>query len=145
MKRRMNASPEQFSSLATIFLGCAVLLLSGCAVHYYDAETGTENLWGFGHFRMKGPPKNGAQPVVTGSHLLGLNLRAGRDDYGVGIGFDSQSRITMPASGTLLLEWPTNFPNAHRDMQNLFNVRIGTNLPPDFHQTDSSIPKKTRP
>lgn len=140
----MNFFPDQLSSFATLALGCAALFLSGCAVHYYDAETGTENLWGFGHFRMKGPPKNGAQPVVTGSHMLGLNLRAGRDDYGVGIGFDSQSRITMPTSGTLLMEWPTNAGPLPRELRDLFTVRIGTNLPPGWEQPSGLSPTITK-
>lgn len=112
-----------------------VLILSanGCAFHFYDKETGTEHLWGLGHFRMKAPPQTGAQPVVTGSHMLGLNFSAGRDNYGIGVGYDSQSRITMPADGgSLLLEWPTNFPGLPHEMRDLFNVRVGTNLPPGW-------------
>ncbi len=120
--------------LADMFLLAAIALAAnGCAFHFYDKDTGTEHLWGFGHFRMKAPPKTGARPVVTGTHMLGLNLRAGRDNYGVGVGYDSQSRITMPADGgTLLLEWPANFPGLPREMRDLFNVRVGTNLPPDM-------------
>ena len=123
--------------LANLILFLVIIAATnGCAFHYYNKETGTEHLFGFGHFRMKGPPKTGASPVVAGSQMLGLNLRAGRDDYGLGVGFDSQSRITMPTNGgTLLLQWPTNFPGLPREMRDLFNVRVGTNLPPEWEPT----------
>lgn len=122
------------------------LLLTGCAIKHYDASTGTEHLWGFGHFRMKAPPQNGAQPVVVGTHMLGLNLRTGRDDYGVGVGWDSHSRMTMPTNGgTLLLEWPTNASPLPREMRDLFTVRVGTNLPPEFKEAAGSTLNKTQP
>jgi hypothetical protein len=117
---------------------CLVIIAAtnGCAFHYYNKETGTEHLFGFGHFRMKAPPKTDASPVAAGSQMLGLNLRTGRDDFGIGVGFDSQSRITMPTNGgTLLLEWPANFPSFPREMRSLFNVRVGTNLPPSWEPT----------
>ena len=46
-----------------------IVFASGCAVHYYDKETGTEHLWGFGHLRMKAEPSNDAvvRLVVTGT------------------------------------------------------------------------------
>ncbi len=119
--------------LAVLAFVALPLLLTGCAIHHYDSKTGTEHLWGFGHFRMKAPPQTGARPVVTGSHMLGLNLRTGRDEYGMGVGWDSRSRITMPADGeTLLLEWPTNASPLPREMRDLFTVRVGTNLPPSW-------------
>lgn len=111
-----------------------VSLLTGCAVHYYDKNSGTENLWGFGHFRMKGYPQSPEQPLVVGTHMVGLNIRAGRDDYGIGVGFDSQSRITMPENGALCMEWPTNISPLPREMRDLFTVRIGTNLPPSWER-----------
>lgn len=128
----MNCHPANPSLLRALALGATGFLLSGCAVHYYDKTTGTEHLWGFGHFRMKGYPQNPEQPLVTGTHMLGLNIRASRDDYGVGVGFDSSSRIIVPANGTLCLEWPTNVSPLPREMRDLFTVRVGTNLPPDW-------------
>ena len=100
---------------------------------YYDASTGTEHLWGFGHFRMKGYPQSPAQPVVMGTHMLGLNLRAGPDDYGIGVGFDSHSRISMPTDGVLLLEWPTNVSPLPIGVRDFFSCKIGTNLPSAWH------------
>ena len=98
---------------------------------YYDASTGTEHLWGFGHFRMKGYPQAEKQPVVMGSQMLGLNLRLGRDDYGVGLGYDLHSRVSMPTDGSLLLQWP-NYAGPWPGMHDLFSCRIGTNIPPSW-------------
>lgn len=116
-------------------------LSTGCAIKYYDARSGTEHLWGFGHFRMKAYPESTNAPLVVGTHMLGLNLRAGRDDYGIGVGYDARSRITMPTSGTLCMEWPTNVSLLPREMRDLFTVRVGTNLPPGWetpHSTGST-------
>lgn len=143
----MNLPPANFSSVVMLALGLGLFLHSGCALHHYDAETGTEHLWGFGHFRMKAPPQTGARPVVVGTQLLGLNLQTGRDDYGVSVGWDSQARMTMPANGTLLMEWPTNVSPLPREMRDLFTVRIGTNLPPswEYPVDDTSTPSKNKP
>ena len=135
----MNRHAKRFA------LGLSLLLLNGCALKYYDANTGTEHLWGFGHFRMKAPPRNADRAFVTGSQMLGLNLRAGRDDYGIGVGYDSHSRVTMPPNGTLCLEWPTNVSPLPRAMRDLFTARIGTNFPPQLNRMDSSEPKQAMP
>lgn len=123
-----------------IALGLLLVLLNGCAFNYYDAETGTEHLWGFGHLRMKAPPRHSDRAFVTGSQMLGVNLRAGRDNYGIGVGYDSHSRVTMPADGTLCLEWPTNTGLLPRAMRDLFTARIGTNLPPELGLTNGPQP-----
>jgi hypothetical protein len=115
-------------------------LNTGCAVHYYDQKSGTEHVWGFAHIRMKGYPQSPERPLVVGTHMLGLNLRTGRDDYGIGVGFDSHSRITMPENGTLCMEWPTNVSPLPRAMRNLFTARVGTNLPPDCRPTPGTPP-----
>ncbi len=122
------------SSPVHLFVGLGFvaipLLLTGCAIKHYDASTGTEHLWGFGHFRMKGHPQSPERPLVVGTHMMGLNLRAGRDDYGIGIGFDSHTRISMPTNGVLCLEWPTNVSPWPLKLRDLFTYRIRTNTPP---------------
>lgn len=116
--------------LGTIMLFGFAVVGNGCAFKYYDAEQGTEHLWGFGHFRMKAPPRSSDHAFVTGSQMFGVNLRAGREDCGLSVGYDSHSRVTMPTEGTLYFEWPTNAGPAPRAMRDFFTVRIGTNLPP---------------
>lgn len=49
--------------------------LPGCAIHYFDPETGTEHLWGFGHMKVKVTPVNkGLQAVVRGTDVLGISV-----------------------------------------------------------------------
>jgi len=81
---------------------------------------------------MKAGPVTEGSPVVTGSRHLGLALRAGQEEYGMSAGWESRARVTMPASGTLLLEWPANASPLPREMRDLFTVRVGTNLPPGW-------------
>jgi len=104
---------------ATAIVG--VGLLAGCAIHYYDKESGTEHLWGFGHLKMKAPPPNeGVQAVVTGTETLGFNVGAGEEDYHIGAGWDYRRRIVISSNAAVRLEWPN---------RNFFNVRFGT-VPP---------------
>jgi hypothetical protein len=121
--------PLPFIRLAGTLLFSGWFLLSGgCAFHYYDVHTGTEHLWGFGHLRMKSPASDSGHAIVTGSRMLGISLRAGDDSYALGVGYDSHSRVTMSSNGMLALEWPVqaSWPRTRDD---LFTVRIGTNLP----------------
>ena len=128
----MNISPIHCHLLLALALCAVMFVLSGCAIHHFDPRTGTEHLWGFGHLKMKVAPESGAQPVITGTRLLGLSLRGGRDDYGLTAGWECRSRITMPPSGSLLLQWPTNVSPLPREMRDLFTLRVGTNLPPGW-------------
>lgn len=77
--------------------------------------------------------------------MLGLNLRVGRDDYGIGVGYDSHSRITMPMEGALFLEWPTNAGPLPLAMRDFFTARIGTNFPPSLEDTNSPMPARAQP
>jgi hypothetical protein len=107
-----------------------VSLHSGCAIHYYDKESATEHLWGFGHMKMNaGPPNEGVQAVVQGTETLGLNIGAGREDYQVGAGWGSRRRIVVSSNASVRLEWPNS---------DFFNVRIGTR--PAF--VTNSVPTK---
>ena len=57
-------APARAATQVCALILCAVLP-SGCAIHYFDAETGTEHLWGFGHLKMKvGELREGLQAVV---------------------------------------------------------------------------------
>jgi hypothetical protein len=94
---------------------------TGCAVHYFDKQTGTEHLWGFGHLKMNaGPPSEGVQAVVKGTSTLGFNLATGSDDYGIGVGWDYRRRIVISSNATVRLEWPNG---------DFFNIRVGTTPP----------------
>jgi len=93
----------------------------GCALHYYDAKTGTEHLWGFGHMKLKAaPPAEGVRAVVKGTESLGLDIGAGQDDYRIAVGWHSRRQIVVSSNTTVRLEWPNG---------DFFNVRVGS-LPP---------------
>lgn len=122
-----------------IFLLASLLaLLSGCAIQYYDAQTGTEHLWGWGHLKMRAIPLQGDQAsptnaiiaCVTGTSILGLNLGAGGDFEGFTAGWDSRSRVVIKQdSASFYLLWPTNATLTPLGLKNPFIVRIGTNFP----------------
>lgn len=124
----------------------ALTLCSGCAVHYFNRETQTEHLWGFGHLKMRAAPQpatgdsatNASVAFVTGVRTLGLNLGVGGDFGGVAAGWDARSRVVVRApDACFCLMWPTNAVHWPGGLQDLFTVRVGTNLPPP---TDSRIP-----
>lgn len=37
---------------------------SGCALHYYDTESGAEHIYGFGYLVMKAPPPQSGQRAL---------------------------------------------------------------------------------
>jgi hypothetical protein len=128
-----------------LVLNCGLLLFPGCGVHHYDAETGIEHLWGFGHLRMKAPAMADG-PVVAGTDMIGLNVSAGSEQYGVGIGLDSRSRVTVPSDGKMLsLEWPTNVSRFPRAMRDLFIARIGEDVPPALKSDEETAQGRSSP
>jgi hypothetical protein len=140
-RQEIGAKDMSVTAGCYLFFAMAfVLLLNGCAVHHFDPKTGTEHLWGFGHLKMKTAPQESSRPVITGTRLLGVSVRGGRDNYGISAGWESNSRITMPASGTLVLQYPTNAAPLPREMRDFFTIRVGTNLPPGWE-----TPERTNP
>ena len=98
-----------------------LLPLTGCAIRYYDKQSGTEHLWGFGHMKMKvAPPDEGVQAVVKGTSSLGLDIGAGQDDYRIAAGWYSRRQIIVSSNAAVRFEWPNG---------DFFKVRVGT-LPP---------------
>ena len=108
---------------------------TGCAVHYYDRETGTDHLWGFGHMKMKAaPPNEGVQATVKGIETLGFNVGAGLEEYHIGLGWDCRRRILISSNASVRLEWPNG---------DFFNMRVGT--APPFATNSLSCKVKTSP
>lgn len=121
MNRPMNSFPHSLFVLATLILVAVPLVLTGCAVHYYDRKTGAEHLWGFGHLKMKiPPPSEGVQAVVRGHETLGLDIGGGEDDYRIALGWQRRRQIVVSSNAAVRFEWPNG---------DFFNVRVGT-LPP---------------
>lgn len=118
----MSRAPRTIASLqrpAGAVLAGVVALLSGCAVQYYDPDTGTTHVWGFGHLSMKAsPPNEGVQAVVRATSILGLSVGRTGDRTYLTLGYDSEQQTDIVAESTAVrLEWPAG---------DLFNLRAGS-------------------
>ncbi len=120
--------------LAAAFLAAWTLSQAGCAIHYHDAKTGTEHVWGLAHVKMRAAPSALSAPtashpaaapaLATQVETLGFGLHLGSGapgaESGLSLGWDSRTRLFLPEEGTLSLEWPTS---------ELFDVRVGSTPP----------------
>ena len=136
MALRGNPSPGLLAILmSTITLSC------GCAIRYYDRNSGTEHLWGFGHLKMRAVPQKDDTPpftndpvaYVTEVRTLGLSFGLGEDFRGIAAGWDTHSRVVIkPEGATFYLMWPENTAHLPWGKKDLFSVRIGTNFPEEL-------------
>jgi len=105
-----------------IVLIALAVFVSGCAIHYYDQETGAEHIWGVGHMVMRASaPEEGHQAIVRGTDVAGLTV--GKSDAGgyLVVGWEKRQRIEIIDPNTAVrLEWPKG---------DLFNVRVGSEWP----------------
>lgn len=119
--------------LAAAFLAAWTLSQAGCAIHYRDAKTGTEHVWGLAHVKMRAAPSAPCPPcaasaaapaLATQVETLGFGLHLGTGapgaESGLSLGWDRRTRLFLPEEGTLSLEWPTS---------KLFDVRVGSAPP----------------
>ena len=125
-KSHMRSLKKGMSTFVTALLP---FFLHGCAIHYFDSETGTEHLWGVGHMKMKvAAPNEGLQAVVRGVEVLGLGI--GRDDgYGyVALGWHNRQRLDiLDENASVRLEWCGN---------DFANVRVGSEFPKSLEGTE---------
>ena len=105
-----------------LFVCGAVFTTGGCAVHRYDAATGTEQVWGLGYMRVRvQPPTEGMQAVMTQRTVGGVDIGVGGDSRGLTVGWNSVTRITAADDSTAVrIDWPTS---------SLADVRIGSRPP----------------
>jgi hypothetical protein len=133
-----NASAEGrwfvlFEKQKRRFLGFCVFIslitFQGCAVHYYDQETGAEHVWGVGHMTMKANvPQGGQYAVVKGTDLLGLSV--GKFDEGayLSVGWDSRRRVEILDENTAI---ELMSPNG-----DLLNLRVSATRPQELQKMD---------
>ena len=129
----------------------ACLSIAGCSVRYQDKE-GSVHLWGFGHLKMRAAPTaiggsndtHATVAYITGVRSLGLNLSTGSEDFGIGAGWDSRSRVIIKQdSAEFAVMWPTNVLWLPRDVKDFFNIAVTNKCPPAvLHQRDEL---KTQP
>lgn len=107
-------------------------LFAGCAVHYYEASTGTEHLWGFGHMKMRIVPavdNPKIQAVAVGIQTIGARVDTANDTSGLSFGYSNTSVVTIVASDTALrLDTVGSDP---------FTLRLGTQFP----DTEVALPR----
>lgn len=95
---------------------------SGCALHYYEKESGVEHIWGIGHMKMKAAkPNEGLQAVVHGTNVFGVSIgKADKHGY-LTFGWQRLEFIdVLKESTSIRLEWPDN---------SFANVRVGSEFP----------------
>ena len=111
---------------------------AGCAVQYYDRNTGTEHLWGFGHLKMRAVPRptadeagtNSVMAFVTGARTAGLSFGFGQEFTGLTAGLDARSRLVIKnEESQFALVWPTNSIWLPNELRDLFTVRVGPDFP----------------
>ena len=107
--------------LAILF---ALAVVSGCAIHYYDKDTGVQHIWGFGHMTMKAAkPNEGLQAVVHGADLLGLSIGKADKHSFLTAGWQRLRFIeVLKQSTSIRLEWPDS---------SFLKVRVGSKFPVD--------------
>ncbi len=106
-------------------VGYCTLLTIGCAVHYYEEDTGIEHIWGVGHMKMKASkPREGLQAVVYGADTLGVSVgKAAQHGYFLTAGWQRFEFIDILKEGVAIrLERPDS---------TFANVRVGSKFPGD--------------
>lgn len=98
------------------------LFNDGCAIHYFDSETGTEHIWGFGHMQMKvAAPNEGVRAIVRGTETVGVAVGVGEEMGYALLGWQQLTNLYIVDTDTAVrLEWPSS---------DFFEVRVGTEFP----------------
>ncbi len=109
--------------LIPLILGESV---SGCAIHYFDAGTGTEHVWGIGHIALQANSA-GSDRLAFGYRVdtVGFALGSLRDEKYLGFGWNSHQHLEIvdPAS-SLCIGSPDG---------SLYNWRVGSSAPTKQH------------
>lgn len=118
-QRRLTGSTCMLYPVACLIFMC---ISSGCAIHHYDARTGIEHVWGFGHISMRAVPADeGLQGVVRSTEFVGLAFSSCPQESFFSAGYSKQQRLhIMDSDAAFRMEWPT---------ADLINVRIGSEFP----------------
>jgi hypothetical protein len=96
MAKQQQTSVSRTGAARPAFIGMALILLTGCAVHYGDSRSGVEHLWGFGQLRLESQPTGGGlAAVTTGVRVPGLCVEVGRDHFGFTFGYLDRQRLAV--------------------------------------------------
>jgi hypothetical protein len=121
--RDLKGARVAISSMALVAL--MAWSSAGCAVHYFDAATGTDHIWGVGHLKMKAAaPDEGLRALVRGTDVVGLSFGRGDQQLYVTLGWHRTQRLDVLAEDAAVrLEWPSG---------DFSDVRVGSRFPLDF-------------
>ncbi len=99
-----------------------IILANGCAVHYYDADTQAEHVWGIGHMMLKATtPRENLKATVRGTALSGLSIGVGDQGTSLTLGWEKRQLVEITdKNAAVRLEWPRG---------DLLNLRIGSEWP----------------
>ncbi|WPJ97449.1 hypothetical protein SH580_06960 [Coraliomargarita algicola] len=111
-------------------------LLSGCAIHYFDKEAGVENVWGFGHMRMKvQEPHEGRQALIAGTESYGASIGTTQSGAFAALGwFKNHKTIILNEDAQFRVEWPE---------ADFFSVRVGAKMPKPIYYQYEVVSKKS--
>lgn len=87
-----------------------LLLIQGCAISYYDPQTGVDHIWGVGHLAMKVlPDEDDKQILITQKTLAGVALGFEGISPSFSMGWNQSERITVFDQNTSLsIQRPSN-------------------------------------
>jgi hypothetical protein len=111
------------------------LTASGCAIHYFDAESGTEHIWGVGHIAMKpAAPRAGLKAVGQRTDVVGISVGRLQEGMHFEVGWVGHQRIEIVDENTqLCLAWPHG---------SFYTARIGSAFPPELDDCVSMLKEK---
>ena len=95
--------------------------IAGCAVTYYDEESSTMHMFGFGHMKMRVPDESN-QTVYHEVNDYGVSIGTSRVGGHVNLGHYSETVLDIADDQSLCFEWPRS---------DLFTVRVGRDFPLD--------------
>lgn len=95
--------------------------LSGCAVLYFDAKTGTQHVVGFGHMKMRiNPSRENVRATIFGIETIGISVGSSPGGRHASLGWQSLHSVEVMNNSAVRLEWITNDP---------FTISVGSYFP----------------
>lgn len=112
-----------FNQITRALIALPLLLAQpGCALHYYNPDTGVEHLIGFGHMKMRvSEPNEGVRAVVTETQTLGVSAGTTEEGALLAAGYNRTSRLRAIDENTSV--------TIERPHSGFMNTRVGS-LPP---------------
>ncbi len=104
VEARGCGSSSRAAAATVLVLITTLLNLAGCAYTQRDAETGTTEIWGFGHLQMTvPPPAKGKKGIVQGVTMCGLAVGYAKGStIFATVGWDDQELVEIVDENTAI-------------------------------------------